>query len=447
MLSQETIKSLYTDAVTSVSADISSFSSNPGRDFTRSRKLPADTLMFYLISQGSSNTGNELMDFFGMDVSAPSESALIQQRAKLKPEALENVFLRFNSSLFASEPAEIGNVQKYRYLATDGSTATFPSSAKFSPDEYYSSPGNSINGAYSIHINVLYDLEKRIYTDAVLQPVREKDEFEAFCQMVDSHAMMPGEKDIFIGDRGYASYNNMAHVIEKGQFFLFRTKDLSSKGLAKNFEYPDSDEFDTDVDVTLARSHLKQLIPEKGYFRYIDSGTSFDYIKRGTKDTYKMSFRIVRFALSENTYELLLTNLPRDEFPPERLKEVYFSRWGVETSFRKLKYTIGLANFHSYKPDCVKQEIWAQMIAYNITETLINNTVLEQENGKYAYKIEFSSAAHICRAFLRNPTEECRIDVMALLQKRLIPIRDERQYARLQTAHFRRPRHFLYRAA
>ena len=34
-----------------------------------------------------------------------------------------------------------------------------------------------------------------------------------------------------------------------------------------------------------------------------------------------------------------------------------------------------------------------------------------------------------------------------LLTKELIPIRNDRQYPRLQTAHFRKPRYFIYRAA
>ncbi|MGN0162686.1 MAG: transposase [Candidatus Ornithomonoglobus sp.] len=64
----------------------------------------------------------------------------------------------------------------------------------------------------------------------------------------------------------------------------------------------------------------------------------------------------------------------------ERIKKTYCSRWGIESSFHKLKYTIGLNNFHAYKPEYIKQEIWAKMIAYNITETLINHTVISKKD-------------------------------------------------------------------
>lgn len=80
---------------------------------------------------------------------------------------------------------------------------------------------------------------------------------------------------------------------------------------------------------------------------------------------------------------------------------------------------VGLSNFHSYKPQYIKQEIWAKLTAYNITETMINCTVLETHNTKHAYKVNFTIAAHICRVFLRPTTEKDKYDVMSLLQRGL----------------------------
>lgn len=119
----------------------------------------------------------------------------------------------------------------------------------------------------------------------------------------------------------------------------------------------------------------------------------------------------------------------------------------MEGSFRKLKYTIGLGSFHAYKPEYIRQEIWAKLIAYNMTETLVSLTVIKHGRTKHGYKVNFSMASHICRVFLRPATEKDPMDVMSLLKKELIPIRKERRYPRLQTVHFRRPRYFIYRAA
>ena len=92
------------------------------------------------------------------------------------------------------------------------------------------------------------------------------------------------------------------------------------------FDFPEEEAFDIDVDVTLVRSHSSKIIIEGGYRRFVDKATSFDFIEYGSKDTYRITFRIVRFPISDGAYECLVTNLPRDEFSPERIKQLYFSR-------------------------------------------------------------------------------------------------------------------------
>ena len=442
-MAHKSIKMLFSNAVNHVASNISSYVINPDKDLVRNRKLGATNLISFMVSCGSSSTKLELLDFFGMDSNAPSASAFNQQRAKLKPDALEAVFHQFNSSVLATEKKS-----EYRFLAADGSTFTFFSKPSFSSPEYFVSEGHSTKGFYSMHLNALYDLQKHTYSDARIQSVHQKDEFRAFCDMVERHAVLPDTKDVFIGDRGYCSYNNMAHVVEKNQYFLFRTKDIHSKGLVGNFDFPDTDSFDIKVNVTLCRSHKRSIPAKEGFYkRFVDSDASFDYITYGSLDTYDLSFRVVRFPISDGSYECIVTNLPSDEFPPERIKLLYYARWAIEGSFRKLKYTIGLSNFHAYKPEYIKQEIWAKLIAYNITELLINHTIIMKRETKYEYKVNFSVAAHIGRVFLRLTTEKDSIDVMSLLCKELIPVRNERQYPRLKTAHFRRPRYFIYRAA
>lgn len=441
------IKDLFVSSIELICSDISKYSVNPDSDFIRNRKIPPQTLISYLVSQGSSSTMVEMLDFWGLNTAMPGSSALNQQRQKLKPDALEAVFHHFNSSVMELLPSALID-DHYRFLAADGSTCTYFSTPSFSPNDYYCSPGNSIRGVYSMHLNAFFDLTTHTYTDALIQPVHFKNEFGAFCDIVDRHIVLEGRKNVYIGDRGYCSYNNMAHVIEQKQCFLFRTKDIHSKGLVANFSFPDEEAFDIDVSVTLVRSQSKKVSVESNTDkRFIDQQTTFDYIDYGSYNTYELSFRIVRFPVSESTYECIVTNLPRDEFPAERIKELYHTRWGIESSFRKLKYTIGLSNFHSYKPQYIEQEIWAKLLAYNITETLINCTVVEKHDTKHEYKVNFTIAAHICRAFLRLTTEKDHYDVMSLLQRELIPIRNERRYPRLQTAHFRKPRYFIYRAA
>lgn len=437
------IKSLFRDSIFHVVSHMTPYLTEPDKNFTRRRKLPPELLISFLVSQGASSTGNELDDFFDFSCDSPSLSALNQQRDKLKPQALEEVFHQLNNSI-----SKLDTHPGCRLLAADGSSFSFFSNPKWTSEDYFVSEGHSAKGFYSVHLNAFYDLDRHIYQDALIQPVHFKDEFKAFCTMVDRMETPDGISDIFIADRGYCSYNNMAHVLEKKQFFLFRSKDVDARGTAGHLPVPKEGAFDLCLEIVIKRSHSKRITASGDYVTFVDRASAFDFVPYGSLDTYTLPVRVVRFPLDDGSFECLMTNLPADEFTIEDIKRLYFSRWGIEASFRKLKYTIGLNSFHSYKVEFIKQEIWAKLIAYNLTEIIVSHTVAEtRKDTKHIYKVNFTAAAHICRVFFRLNSRKNPADVMPLLSKKLIPVRNERSFPRLHTAHFRRPKYFLYRAA
>lgn len=114
------IKDLFYSSVEEIASDISQYAVHPDTDFLRNRKISSQKLISFLVSQGASSTKVEMLDFWGLNSSAPSSSALNQQRAKLKPDALEAVFKQFNSSLQSLSPSVLQD-EKYRFLAADGS--------------------------------------------------------------------------------------------------------------------------------------------------------------------------------------------------------------------------------------------------------------------------------------------------------------------------------------
>lgn len=99
----------------------------------------------------------------------------------------------------------------------------------------------------------------------------------------------------------------------------------------------------------------------------------------GSKSTYSISFRVVRFRITDTSYETIITNLDADDFSDEAIKELYQMRWGIETSFRELKYSIGLINFHSKKGDFIIQEVFARLTMYNFCEIITLHTIILQK--------------------------------------------------------------------
>ena len=170
------------------------------------------------------------------------------------------------------------------------------------------------------------------------------------------------------------------------------------------------------------------------------------YVKNPDKDftrNRKISFRIVRFKV-ESSYVCVATNLPAGDFPPGLLRQLYRLRWGEESSFRELKYTIGLVNFHSKIKEMILQEIYARLILYNFCEMVVSHAVVQTRGEtKHPYKINFATAVNICKEYLKHGGGET--EKMHLIQKHLTPIRPDRQYPlKLRP---KRNRDFMYRAA
>lgn len=60
-------------------------------------------------------------------------------------------------------------------------------------------------------------------------------------------------------------------------------------------------------------------------------------------------------------------------------------RWGIETSYRELKYDLGLTHLHARKEECVIQEIYAHLLMYNFSMQIAMHVSLTKSHGKHNY--------------------------------------------------------------
>ena len=135
------------------------------------------------------------------------------------------------------------------------------------------------------------------------------------------------EPVILTADRGYESYNTLEHISHKGWNYLIRLRE--SKGIISSLSLPDG-EFDIPVQLFLTRKQskrLKELQKEcPGKYRFLPINVNFDYLPWGADGFYPLSFRIVRFKISDDSTETLITNLDRATFPADDLKYLYHLR-------------------------------------------------------------------------------------------------------------------------
>lgn len=396
---------------------------NPGKDFTRNRKLPFEVVVNLLISMGGNSLYKELLESQGYDVNTATSSAFVQQRDKILPCTFEFLLHEFTRS-----HSELKTYRGYRLFANDGSAlhiATNPNDA----DTYFqNNPGEK--GFNLLHLNAMYDLCNRMYVDSLIQSGRKQNEHKALVDMVGrSHVEEPA---IIIGDRLYESYNNFAHIEKKGWKYLIRVKDLSSNGILSGLTLPSGGDFDITVQKILTRKQTNEVKARPDLYRFIPKKSTFDFLDLHTNKFFPMTFRVVRFKITDDTYETVITNLDAAEFSPEELKELYHMRWGIETSFRELKYAVGLLNFHSKKRECIEQEVFARIIMYNFAEMITSRVIISQTDTKHVYQVNFATAIHICRQFLRACFWNNALppDVEALIRKNVLPIRPGRKNKR-----------------
>lgn len=424
--------------------DLSECVRAPDKDFTRNRKLSYEKMILSLLTMDGSSLSNELLRQFGYQCDMASSSAFVQQRGKTLPAALEKLFYSF----VAKTEASLG-FKGYRLIAVDGSDIQIPTNLNDADSLIQTCEGRK---PYNLlHLNALYDLQTHTYVDFIVQKKHVSSENGALTNMVDRSEMTGGV--ILIADRGDESYNNMAHIQEKGWKYLIRIKDYQQNcsGILHGFELPNQEEFDIDIDLEVTRkqtNEIKELLKDKNHYRRIAHSKTFDYLPKTSRKAdpavmYTIPFRMIRFPISENAYEVVVSNLDKKEFPPELLKQLYAKRWEIETSFRDLKYTIGLLHFHSKKVEYILQEIYARLIMYNFSELITSHVVIEKKNRKYEYKANFSVAAHICREFLLG--KNTPPDIEALIARYITPIRPGRSSPR--DMKIKQAISFMYRIA
>ena len=138
------------------------FCRNPKTDFTRKRKLPFENVLSLLVKMGGHSLRDEMMDCLDFKEMPASVSALVQQRSKILPEALEHLFHEFTNRCHRPKL-----YKGYRLLAVDGSDLQFTANPN-DPLSYF--PGVNGQKPYSfLHLNALYDLSSNLYLDAVVQ--------------------------------------------------------------------------------------------------------------------------------------------------------------------------------------------------------------------------------------------------------------------------------------
>ena len=360
---------------------------NSQKDFTRNRKLPLKTVLLQLLTFHGSSLQTELFKLLPTEAMPATTSALIQQRNKIKPEAFDYLFSKFMGNF-----ALHGTFKGYRLLACDGSVIQLPRNPA---DVNTSVVANPNAKSYNCeHLNAMYDLMNNVYLSYIFDDGLDVHEKDALVKMT---ACLPDPKhSIITADRGYGYYNTLFALESIGCHYVIRVKDFHSNSILTQLKLPDT-EFDIKRKIKITRHKNKEYINDPNWV-VLGSKSTFNFFD--SDGFAEAEFRVIRFKLSSGEYECLLTDLPESEFDTETIKEIYAKRWGIETSFRLLKYSIDIVHLHSKKYSLIMQEIVAKLLMFNVYSLMVHTIPDRYLASGNIFRTNFNQAVGVLRDFI-----------------------------------------------
>ena len=114
------------------------------------------------------------------------------------------------------------------------------------------------------------------------------------------------------------------------------------------------------------------------------------------KNKIGIELRITKIEINKKTTEYLISNLDKNEFHKEDLKEVYGKRWQVEISYNSIKNKLKIEEFTGNLPQFIYQDIYAQIVVYNQIQDMLypGRKEIKSPKGK-DYKINEGKAIGI----------------------------------------------------
>lgn len=408
-----TVRNRFYEVLSHTEDNISAFVNNPGSDMTRHRYCDFKNTVLATLSFSMSRSNTELLNYFGFNCKhIPSKSAFTQQKKKFNNNLFPHLLASFNKATPFTK-----TFKGFHLVAADGSDINLPTDKR--DTVYRIKQARSDNFYFQMHLNALFDICENRFISAVTQPRPQMNENAAFCKLVAECNMPPNT--IFIADRGYMSLNTLAHLLEEKRYFLIRAKSPTSSGsITKNILEPDvpSDKY---IKVGVSRFSKNRHTGDFDVFKLIAPKRKFDYISTDNRQsTYTMNLRFTCIEIGDGSYEYLVSNLPTETFSSEDLKDLYWKRWSIETSFRSLKYALSLVYLHSVNRDLIIQEVYAKILLYNITSLIHSyaqdsRELLERnKNKKHEYKVSFDDAVPIAKELIKGPVKNSTIKALLL---------------------------------
>lgn len=372
-------------------------------DFTRNRKMNFPKLMIFILSGTKKSLQSALFAFssrFKFENGTYTKQAFSKARKKINPRAF---FVLFKESveLFYKD-SDYRRYRGYRVTAIDGTKYNLPSSKELM--KIYGSQDSTNNQVQALG-SCLYDVLNGILIDACIAPFDANERVLAE-QHIEELSKMKTDKELLLMDRGYPSAEMISFIESKGFQYVMRCSSTFVKGMKTSGN-------DCVITHKFAKSKATKL-------------------------------RVIRLLLSDNTEEILITNIFDKDFTIEDFGNIYRMRWDIEEKYDDLKNKFEIENFSGNSNIAVLQDFYATMFLNNIAATMAYDCDDEikarckDKNLMYTYKTNISMTISVMKFSLiemmtlksQKKREKMLDNIYHQLLISVTPIRPNRSYER-----------------
>lgn len=398
------------------------FSVHP-TDFSRDRKLPFDrvvALIFNFLKRSLTIELHEFFDILRADKERCTKGAFSLQRIKLLPLFFECWNYFFVKCFYHYYEGEVKRWRNFRLYAVDGSTNYLFN--KQGIKEYFGTHTNQHKNVQIPMARVMqvYDVLNNIIVWGDIQPITKSEQ-----QIMNENINQLPSDSLTLFDRGFPSYTLIYLMLneEQPRNFVMRCRKKFNKG----------------IDAFLSSNKQTKIIELKPQQNAIDDLRKQGYII--TSDTV-VKVKVVKVLLNTGEIEILLTSLMDDNsLSMAEYRELYALRWGVETSYGKQKNQLQMEIFSGHTVVSIKQDYFASIFLSNLQSIIKKQSEgpLEVLNSKRKYKYQINNNVswaamkhNIVKLFLENNPRKILLQLQALFEQNLEPIRPNRSNPRIK---------------
>jgi hypothetical protein len=236
----------------------------------------------------------------------------------------------------------------HRVISGDGTTVTMADTPE-NQAEYPQQRGQAVGCGFPImRVVVLFALSTGTVLETAMGKYRGKLTAEvSLFRQVDQ---IIGEHDVFLADRAYSSWFDMARLIDRGADVVVRKHHLRKSDFRTGIRHGKDDHT-----IQLEKPVRSNWRYEEDYESYPEFITIREIKIRVENKGFRTREIIVHTSLLDDT-----------EYSKEDIAALFRRRWQAELNLRSLKTVMQMDHLRCKQPHRVRNEMRAHMLAYNL---------------------------------------------------------------------------------